>query len=53
MSFSIPLLAMLPSIFSTVAKVTDLFNAGKKVVETVTGEPSKASNPTELQQEVT
>ena len=48
----LPLLALLPSIFSTVSKVTDLFNAGKKVVEAVSGEPSKASNPTELQQEV-
>ncbi|MCP5353071.1 MAG: hypothetical protein H6926_07800 [Chromatiales bacterium] len=48
----LPLLAALPAIFSTVSKVTDLFDAGKKVVQSVTGEPSQASTPHELQQEV-
>lgn len=48
----LPLLALLPSIFSTLSKVTELFDAGKKVVESVSGEPSKASTPEELQKEV-
>ena len=48
----LPILAMLPTIFSTVSKFTELFDAGKKVVQSVTGKPSQASNPEELQQEV-
>ena len=46
------LLAMLPSIFTAISTVSDLFDSGKKVVEAVTGETSKASTVEELQTEV-
>jgi hypothetical protein len=48
----LPLLAALPAIFSTVSKVSNLFGKGKTVVEQVTGKPSEASSPDELQEEV-
>lgn len=48
----LPLLTMLPSIFSAVSKVSDLFSSGKEAVKKVTGNDSVASTPDELQQEV-
>ncbi|HXH71968.1 MAG TPA: hypothetical protein VNI58_04050 [Mariprofundaceae bacterium] len=43
---------MLPTIFSAVSKVSDLFATGKETVKKVTGNDSVASTPEELQQEV-
>ena len=48
----IPLLAAIPSIITAVGKVTDLFKKGKETVETVTGAPSTASTPDEMQVEI-
>jgi len=48
----LPLLTMLPSIFSAISKVSDLFSTGKEAVMKVTGKDSVASTPGELQQEV-
>jgi len=48
----LPLLALLPTIFSAVSKVSDLFSTGKEMVKKVTGNDSVASTPEELQQEV-
>lgn len=45
-------LAAVPALLSGISTVTDLFNSGKKVVETVTGKPSTASSPEELQDEI-
>lgn len=42
----------IPSIISAISGVTGLFNAGRKVVEAITGTPSAATNAQELQQEV-
>jgi len=47
-----PLLALIPTIFSAISNVTQLFSSGKKAIETVTGKPSVASTPEELQDEV-
>ncbi len=47
-----PLLAALPTIFSAVKQVTTLFDKGKEVVQEVTGKPSIASTPDELQTEI-
>lgn len=46
------LLALLPTIFSTIGKVSDMFDSGKEQVEKVTGKPSEASTPEELQDEI-
>ncbi len=48
----LPLLAALPSIFSTVSKVSDLFTSGKEAVKKVTGNDSIASTSSELQEEI-
>ncbi len=48
----LPIIAAIPSIIGAISKVTELFSAGKKTVETVTGKPSKASTPEELQDEI-
>lgn len=47
-----PILAAIPTIMSAISGVTDLFNAGKKAKEKVTGAPSVASTPEELDQEI-
>ena len=46
------LVAAIPTIISAVSKVTELFKKGKETIETVTGKPSLASTPEELQSEV-
>jgi len=48
----LPLLAALPSIFSAVSKVSELFSSGKEAVRKVTGNDSIASTSEELQQEI-
>jgi hypothetical protein len=48
----LPLIAALPSIFSAVSKVSDLFSSGKEAVKKVTGNDSIASTPVELQEEI-
>jgi hypothetical protein len=48
----IQLLAAIPSIITAVGKVTELFKKGKETIETVSGKPSVASTPDELQTEV-
>ena len=48
----LPLLAALPTIFGAVQQVSSLFDKGKDVVEQVTGKPSVASTPDELQTEI-
>lgn len=45
-------LAALPMIFSAIKTATDLFDAGKKVVADIKGEPSSAATPDDLQAEV-
>lgn len=45
-------LAAIPTIINAISKVTDLFHAGQKAKETVTGQPSAASTPEELEAEV-
>ena len=49
----VQLLAALPTIFSAVGKITDLFKKGRETVQEVTGNVSQASTPEELQTEVT
>lgn len=46
------LLAAIPTIISAAGKVTELFKKGKETIETVSGKPSVASTPEELQSEV-
>ena len=48
----LPLLAALPSIFSAVSKVSELFSSGKEAVKKVTGNDSIASTSAELQEEI-
>jgi hypothetical protein len=48
----LPLLAALPTIFSAIGKVTQLFETGKNTVQKITGSVSQASTPEELQAEV-
>jgi len=48
----IQLLAAIPTIITAVSKVTDLFQKGKNLIEEVTGDPSRASTPEELQTEI-
>lgn len=48
----LPILGMLPAIFSAVSSASELFGRGQKVVKTVTGQPSKASSPEELVAEI-
>lgn len=45
-------LAAIPTIISAVSKVSNLFKKGQEVVEEVTGNPSQASTPEELQTEI-
>ena len=45
-------LAAIPTIISAVSKVSKLFNKGQDVVKEVTGKPSEASTPEELQTEI-
>ncbi|MEJ2067978.1 MAG: hypothetical protein P8Y09_08540 [Deltaproteobacteria bacterium] len=46
------LLAAIPTIISAVSKVTELFRKGQKAKEKVSGTPSVASTPEELQEEI-
>jgi hypothetical protein len=46
------LLAAIPTIITAVSKVSELFKKGRDTVQEVTGEPSRASTPDELQTEV-
>ena len=48
----LPLLALLPTIFSTIAKVPDLFKSGKEIVQQITGSESKAETLEELSKEI-
>lgn len=48
----LPLLAAIPTIFTTIGKVVDLFDDGKSAVEEVTGSKSEAHTPEELRVEV-
>jgi hypothetical protein len=48
----LPLLAALPSIFSAVSMVSDIFSSGKEAVKKVTGNDSIASTTAELQEEI-
>lgn len=48
----LPILAALPSIFTAISGVSDLFDKGTKAVEKITGKPSDASSPDELKDEV-
>ena len=48
----IQLLAAIPTIISAVGKVSELFKKGKETIEAVSGKPSLASTPEELQTEV-
>ncbi len=45
-------LAALPAIFSAISSATELFGVGKQVVEEIKGEPSGATSPNELRNEV-
>jgi hypothetical protein len=45
-------IAAIPTIISAVGKVSKLFKKGQDVVEEVTGNPSQASTPEELQTEI-
>jgi len=45
-------IAAIPTIISAVSRVTDLFRKGKEKIEEVTGTPSIASTPEELQEEI-
>ncbi|SCA57490.1 hypothetical protein MTBPR1_60003 [Candidatus Terasakiella magnetica] len=47
-----PIFAAIPAIFSVLKSGAELFNIGKKVVEEVKGEPSSATTPQELAEEV-
>lgn len=46
------LLAAIPTIFSAINKVTDLFDGGKEAVAKVTGNSSQSSTPEELRSEI-
>lgn len=46
------IIAAIPTIFSAISKVTELFNKGKEAVEKVTGKESQASTPDELRTEI-
>lgn len=46
------LIAAIPTIITAVSKVSELFKKGRDTVQEVTGEPSQASTPEELQTEV-
>ena len=46
------LIAAIPTIITAVSKVSELFKKGRDTVQEVTGEPSQASTPDELQTEV-
>ena len=48
----LPLIAAIPSIISAAAKVTELFQKGRETKQAVTGQPSEASTPEELQSEL-
>jgi hypothetical protein len=47
-----PIFAALPLIFQAISSSVDLFNEGKKVFEDITGRPSTATKPVDLQAEV-
>lgn len=46
------LIAAIPTVISAAKKVSGIFRKGKEVVEQITGQPSQASNPDELQSEL-
>ncbi len=46
------LIAAIPTIITAVSKVSELFKTGRDAVRVVTGDPSQASTPEELQTEV-
>jgi len=49
---ALPLLGLLPMIFSAVSSVSEIFHKGRETVAAITGKPSEASTPDELQAEV-
>jgi predicted GNAT family acetyltransferase len=48
----LPLLALIPGIFSAIGAASEVFESGRRTVEAVTGRPSQASTPDELEDEV-
>ncbi|MCF8368705.1 MAG: hypothetical protein K9G76_06655 [Bacteroidales bacterium] len=48
----IPLLAAIPAIINVASKVSKIFSKAKEIKEQVTGTPSQASSPEELQEEI-
>ena len=48
----LPVLAMLPTIFSAISGASELFESGRKAVAAITGNASEASTPEELEAEI-